>query len=180
MNSTQKIAFHDIVASILGLSKPSVITANQNAPRPIKTYCTLRYYSHSQEVPSEQRKTATAGQEVVISPTNVRCEVQMFATTGTDACYELNKLVNAFDRQTIIDMCKSNNFCIIDAEPVQDISALLDGTTWETRASVDINIRFNSEYVDNVGYVETVEITGNTSNSAVTTPTISIVQTGEE
>ena len=176
MNSTQKQAFHDIVASVLGLSKSSVITANQNAPRPTKTYCTLRYYSHSQEVPSEQRKTATAGEELVISPTNLRCEVQMFATTGTDACYELNKLVNAFDRQTIIDICNTNNFCIIDAEPVQDISALLDNTTWETRASVDINIRFNTEYTDNVGYVATVEIAGNTYNSATTTPTISITE----
>ena len=177
MLTSQKKVFHDLVADILGLEKTSVIYAQQNAPKPNKTYCTLRYYSYNQEVPSEQRHNT--GVQTTHSYNTCVCEVQMFATTGIDACAELNKLVNAFDRQPIIDICKQTNICVYDNERINNITALLDGQIWETRATVDLMIRFNGAVSDNVGYVDTVTMTGTTTGSITTPPTININIEGE-
>ena len=177
MLTSQKKVFHDLVADILGLAKTSVIYAQQNAPKPNKTYCTLRYYSYNQEVPSEQRHNT--GVQTTHSYNTCVCEVQMIATTGTDACAELNKLVNAFDRQPIIDICKQANICVYDNERINNITALLDGQIWETRATVDLMIRFNGAVSDNVSYVDTVTMTGTTTGSITTPPTININIEGE-
>ena len=177
MLTSQKKVFHDLVADILGLAKTSVIYAQQNAPKPNKTYCTLRYYSYNQEVPSEQRHNT--GVQTTHSYNTCVCEVQMFATTGIDACAELNKLVNAFDRQPIIDICKQANICVYDNERINNITALLDGQVWETRATVDLMIRFNGAVSDNVSYVDTVTMTGTTTGSITTPPTININIEGE-
>ena len=172
MLTSQKKVFHDLITDILGLAKTSVIYAQQNAPKPNKTYCTLRYYSYNQEVPSEQRHNT--GVQTTYSYNTCICEVQMFATTGIDACAELNKLVNAFDRQPIIDICKQANICVYDNERINNITALLDGQIWETRATVDLMIRFNGAVSDNVSYVDTVTMTGTTTGSNSTPPTIKI------
>ena len=92
----------------------------------------------------------------------------MFATTGIDACAELNKLVNAFDRQPIIDICKQANICVYDNERINNITALLDGQTWETRATVDLMIRFNSNVNDDVGYIDTVNLKGKANGEVLT------------
>lgn len=174
METNQKIAFRQLVASVLGLDISKVFNAQQNMPKQSKTYCTLRYYSYGQEVPYEHILTTTAGEQLTISRQTLVCEVQMFATSGTDACAALQNLINAFDRQTIIDQLKTSDIAIVSAEPVQDISALLDNTVWETRASVDITIRFTSTVSDDVGYVDKVEITGKTSDSVTTIPDMNI------
>lgn len=158
METNQKKFIHDLIAEILVLDKNKVITANQNAPKPVKTYCTLRYYSHSPEIMGEQRNTSTAGEVNLFTSNTCMLEVQMYANSGTDACFELNKLVNNFDKETVQQRCKANYIAIVQANPVQDISALLDGTTWETRSSVEIEIRYNTEINDTVGYINTTNI----------------------
>ena len=177
MLTSQKKVFHDLVADILGLAKTSVIYAQQNAPKPNKTYCTLRYYSYNQEVPSEQRHNT--GVQTTHSYNTCICEVQMFATTGIDACAELNKLVNALDRRPIIDICKQANICVYDNERINNITALLDGQVWETRATVDLMIRFNSNVNDDVGYIDTVKIKGNANGDVATNYIIESTIEGE-
>ncbi|WP_196595243.1 LIC_12616 family protein [Pectinatus frisingensis] len=174
METNQKIAFRQLVASVLGLDISKVFNAQQNMPKQSKTYCTLRYYSYAQETPYEHVLTTTPGEQLTISRNTLICEIQMFAASGTDACAQLQKLINAFDRQTINDQMDAAGIAIVSAEQVQDISALLDDTVWETRASVDITIRFTNTVSDDVGYVDKVEITGKTSGSATTTPDINI------
>lgn len=175
MEINQKKFIHDLIAEILGLDKNKVITANQNAPKPTKTYCTLRYYSHNPETMGEQRNTSTAGEVNLFTSNTCMLEVQMYANSGTDACFELNKLVNNFDKDSVQTRCKANYIAIVQANPVQDISALLDGTTWETRSSVEIEIRYNTEISDTVDYVTTVTI----STTVGTTPTQTITIGGE-
>ena len=174
MKTDQKIAFRQLVASALGLDLSKVFNAQQNMPKQQKTYCTLRYYSYGQETPYEHILTTTPGEQLTISRQTLVCEIQMFATAGTDACAALQNLVNAFDRQPIIDKLKANDIAIVSAESVQDISALLDNTVWETRASVDITIRFTNTVSDDVGYIDTVKIDGKTSGTVKTTPDMNI------
>jgi hypothetical protein len=176
METSQKLFMHDLIAEILSLEKNKVITANQTAPKPTKTYCTLRYYSHGPEIMGEQRSTSTAGIVNVFTSNTCMLEIQMYANTGTDACSELNKVVNAFDRESVQQRCKANYIAIADSNTVQDITALLDNATWEIRASVEIEIRYNTELTDDVGYVDTVTMQSTVNNL----PTQTITVTGGE
>lgn len=161
METSQKKFVHDLVAEILALEKNKVINANQNAPKPTKNYCTLRYYSHSQETPGEER-ISSPGVINVLTSNTVMLEIQMYANAGVDACKALNNLVNRLDAPTVTDQCRQNNIAFFDSSEVQDLTALLDGTIWETRAAVDLTIRYSTEFADDVGYIETVQIIGKT------------------
>lgn len=158
MEQEQKQIFHDVVAEILNLPKNYVINAYQNKPRPQKNYCTLRYYSHRQEVPSEIRTKEDPGVLNVISLGLLTCEVQYFANDSTDACGELIKLVNAFDKPSVIAKLDEAKIVIVDCQAVQDISALESHTDINSRASVDINIRMTSYADDNVDYITQISI----------------------
>ena len=41
---------------------------------------------------------------------------------------------------------------------------LVDETAFQTRASVDITIRFTPTYLDSVGYIANVKVNGDTGN----------------
>ena len=174
MTTEQKILFRQIVAELLGLDVSKVSLAQTNMPKQTKNFAKLRYYGHNQEVPSEGVGTDIAGEEMVISRNQLTCEVQFYATSGYDACQALQQLVDGFDRRLIIDRMDAGGLVMIEANPVQDISELLDDTTWETRASVDIMIRYTSTVTDDIGYIDTVEITGNTKDSLSELPDINI------
>lgn len=167
MEQEQKLIFHDIVTEVLNLPKNCVINTYQNRPRPKKNYCTLRYYSHNQEVPSEIRTTKDPGILNVISLGLLTCEVQYFASGETDACNELIKLVNAFDKPSIIAKLDEAKIVVVDSQPIQDISALESKTDINTRASVDITIRFTRYADDDVGYITQVNINGKTNNQDI-------------
>lgn len=164
MEQEQKQIFHDVVAEVLNLPKNYVINAYQNKPRPQKNYCTLRYYSHRQEVPSEIRTKEDPGILKVISLGLLTCEVQYFANDNTDACNELIKLVNAFDKPSIIAKLDEAKIVIVDCQTVQDISALESHTDINSRASLDIDIRLTSYADDDVGYISQVNINGKINN----------------
>lgn len=167
METAQKKIFHNIVADILGLEKSNVINSYLNKPRPQKTYCTLRYYGYELEVPNEIRKTKSPGVLQVVSPGLLTCEIQYFAGKEVDACNELAKLINAFDKPSIVAQLDTAKIVIVDSTAVQDISALLENTNFETRASVDITIRFTKYLNDDVGYITKVDIDGSTNERAL-------------
>lgn len=165
MEREQKKIFHDVVADALGLPKKQVINSYQNKPRPAQDFCTLRYYGYDQEVPSEIRTTAEDGVLDVISLNMLRCEVQYFAKPGGDACKQLVMMVNAFDRPTVIAELDKGGIVVVDNEPIQDISALLEHTDFETRAAVDITLRITIHSRDDVGYMENISANGSVSKT---------------
>lgn len=160
METNQRTIFRKTVAELLGLDLNKVILAMQNAPKQTKTFATLHYYSNRQEVPYEHIATDTPGEIMTVSRNTLVCEVQLFATTSTDACEALQTMVDGFDRPPIIDRLQDVGLAIVSCSVVNDISALLDETTWETRASVDITMRYTRTVIDNVGSIEKIRITG--------------------
>ncbi|WP_303997710.1 hypothetical protein [Megamonas hypermegale] len=166
MTQEQKKVIHDIVAEILGLPKNRVIYAYQNAPQITDTFALMRFYAYREEVPTEIVPTGEPGVEKLIAHNNLTLEIQVFTKIGTDldACVILNNLLNCLDKHTVMSRLDNAGIVIVQHEAVQDISELIDETAFQTRANVDITIRFTPTYLDNVGYIANVKLSGDTGN----------------
>lgn len=166
MTQEQKKILHDVIAEILGLPKNRVIYAYQNAPQITDTFAVMRFYAYREEVPTEIIPSGEPGIENLIAHNNLTLEIQVFTKIGTDldACVILNNLLNCLDKHTVMSRLDNAGIVIVQHEAVQDISELVDETAFQTRASVDITIRFTSTYLDNVGYIANVKLSGDTGN----------------
>lgn len=166
MTQEQKKILHDIVAEILRLPKNRVIYAYQNAPQITDTFAVMRFYDYREEVPAEFIPAGEPGIEKLIAHNNLTLEIQVFTKMGTDldACVMLNNLLNCLDKHTVMSQMDNAGIVIVQHEPIQDISELVDETSFQTRASVDITIRFTPTYLDDVGYIANVKVSGNTGN----------------
>lgn len=166
MTQEQKKVLHDIIAEILGLPKNRVIYAYQNAPQITDTFAVMRFYAYREEVPAEIIPTGEPGIEKLIAHNNLTLEIQVFTKMGTDldACVMLNNLLNCLDKHTVMSRLDNAGIVIVQHEAVQDISELIDETAFQTRANVDITIRFTPTYLDNVGYIANVKLSGDTGN----------------
>lgn len=166
MTQEQKKILHDIIAELLNLPKNKVIYAYQNAPQIIDTFAVMRFYAYREEVPTEIVPTGEPGVEKLIAHNNLTLEIQVFTKIGTDldACVILNNLLNCLDKHTVMSRLDNAGIVIVQHEAVQDISELIDETAFQTRASVDITIRFTPTYLDNVGYIANVKLSGDTGN----------------
>ena len=77
MTNDQRRFVHDLIAELLNIPKPSVIWANQNdMPRPMKAYATLRLYNAQREAAEELRPTDMPGVMNIVVPTSAMLEVQ--------------------------------------------------------------------------------------------------------
>lgn len=166
MTQEQKKILHDVIAEILGLPKNRVIYAYQNAPQITDTSALMRFYAYHEEVPTEIIPSGEPGIEKLIAHNNLTLEIQVFTKIGTDldACVMLNNLLNCLDKHTIMSRLDNAGIVIVQHEAVQDISELVDETAFQTRASVDITIRFTPTYLDNVGYIANVKLSGDTGS----------------
>lgn len=166
MTQEQKKALHDIIAELLNLPKNRVIYAYQNAPQITDTFAVMRFYAYREEVPTEIVPSNNPGIEKLIAHDNLTLELQLFTKIGTksNACSLLNDLMNCFDKHTVMNKLDDVGIVIVQHEPVQDISELVDETLFQTRASVDITIRFTPIYFDDVGYITNVKVNGNTGD----------------
>lgn len=166
MTQEQKKVLHDIIAEILGLPKNRVIYAYQNAPQITDTFAVMCFYAYREEVPAEIIPTGEPGIEKLIAHNNLTLEIQIFTKIGTDldACVMLNNLLNCLDKHTVMSQLNNAGIVIVQHEAVQDISELVDKTVFQTRANVDIIIRFTPTYLDDVGYIANVKVSGNTGN----------------
>lgn len=160
MKNQQKKFIHDLVAELLELPKNQVIWSNQNGIKPKKNFAKLRIYSHVPEAMAEQRKTGIPGEINIFTSWRCKLEVQYYCMTGNDAQGALINLVQDLERPSIVDQCFANRVAFFDTNPVQDLTALLDGTLWEARAAVDLSIRYNVVRRDAPGHIETIHIGG--------------------
>lgn len=166
MTQEQKKVLHDIIAENLGLPKNRVIYAYQNAPQITDTFAVMRFYAYREEVPAEIIPADEPGIEKLIAHNNLTLEIQVFTKMGTDldACVMLNNLFNCLNKYTVMSRLDNAGIVIVQHEAVQDISELVDETAFQTRASVDITIRFTPTYLDDVGYIASVKVSGDTGS----------------
>lgn len=161
MTNDQRRFVHDLVAELLNLPKSSVIWANQNnMPRPMKAYATLRLYNAQREAAEEMRPTDTPGVMNIIVPTSAMLEVQYTDNQKQNPLETLEQMVRGLEKPTVADRCQAARVAFFNAGPVQDVSFTLGAVAWEHRAAVDLSVRYMSEITDDVGIINEVEIAG--------------------
>ncbi len=151
---------HDLVAELLDLPLNKVIWAYPDAPRPQGTHAVLRYYGQRQEVPAERRIRNSEGDADLINRWLVWLEVQVYAQKGANALQMIKELVNKSELFDVQQRCHIQRVALINFEPIKDLTALLDGRKWESRAAIDIQIRFTDITADKLPMLENVIITG--------------------
>ncbi len=161
MTNDQRRFVHDLIAELLNLPKSSVIWANQNdMPRPMKAYATLRLYNVQREAAEELRPTDTPGIMNIVVPTSAMLEVQYTDNQKQNPLETLERMVRGIEKPTVADRCQAARVAFFNAGPVQDVSFTLGAVAWEHRAAVDLSVRYMSEITDDVGIINEVEIAG--------------------
>ena len=153
---------HDLVAELLSLPLNRVINSYSNGARPSDTHATIRYYGHKQETPTERRmyKADDVNSKLYNFWTCV-LEIQLYSGKGKEKAFEqLRQLVNKLDTNSVLERCTREGVAFFSYAQIQDLTAMLDKSTWESRASIDINIRYKEVIVDTLPIIEQVEITG--------------------
>jgi hypothetical protein len=152
---------HDIIAEVLDLPKGSVIWANQDGVKQAVPLVTLQTYSHRAEAMEDRLTTDTPGIIDMKVPTEFVLAVRYFGAKKSYPVDILDDLVRHLEKPSVVDKCFSHGIAILYADPVQDITTLLDNyQQFEPAAAVDLHCRFTNAVSDDAGYIDTVEITG--------------------
>ena len=152
---------HDIIAEVLDLPPSSVIWANQDGVKQAVPLVTLQTYSHRAEAMEDRLTTDTPEILDLKVPTEFVLAVRYFGAKKSYPVDILDDLVRHLEKPSVVDKCFRHGIAILYADPVQDITTLLDNYhQFEPAAAVDLHCRFTNAVTDNVSYIDTVEITG--------------------
>jgi len=164
----------DLYALMQPVIGGTVIFADQSAARPALPYTTLKVMSVRRVNTDHYSDTNDAGEQEVKGDREFTLSVQRFQAYGPDSVTDLLQIVSDKLRLTsVIDKFWAKRLVAFDTGAVTDISALLDKTQIEKRAALDIMIRYKSSLLDQVGYFDTVHVTG--TDDGVNSPEYVIV-----
>lgn len=146
----------DDYMALLRLAAPGVevIPADDNGPRPKKTFCTARLTPA--EFTSVHRGVVdAAGLRTNSMHRAASLQVQVF---GADSLDVAQSIVMRLAEEQLIDTAAETYGIAWGGPPrVQDIPALMDEHTYESRAVLDADTTYTVSAQESVGVVETVE-----------------------
>ena len=164
----------DLMALIQPLAGGTVIWMDQNAPRPALPYCAMKIMSVRQKNRDHYSDVDDSGIQTVAGDREFTLNIQRYQAYGVDGVTgKLQAIADKLRLISVIDKFKSKGLVAFNAAQVQDISALLDKTQIEKRASLDIFIRYRSVQTDDVGLIETANIQG--QDDGVNSPVYTVV-----
>lgn len=133
-----------------------VVLANQNYPKLPEKYLLVNLLAERNL--GNQERWNIAEEEITIAGL---CEATFNVQAyGTGSIETLGQLGMHIERPTIVDDFFIANIAVNDVGQVQDLSALLDDTTWEERGSVDLTISYDRAVIDDPGWFEVIKING--------------------
>ena len=151
---TVKSTLYTLVKSLIGAE--TLVFADQNAPRPPLPYWTIRLaaqravgedaYSQSVDINGDQ--TVSGVREITV-------QVQRFGPDSDVACADLR---DNLSRTTVSETWQVQKIALYDVGDVLNVPYKLDNSQLEPRASVDLFVRFGTELLDRVGWIDTVEM----------------------
>ena len=129
------------LATGLGLPVRSLIWANQNGTRPKDTHATLYPLSVDEDTRPEDIITVKGkDDEIHINYVN-SFDVQVYDKEFNNAIQRLRNMVNYLNTPPVLANMASNGFVFIDSGSIVDLTAILDGSSFESRASVSLRFR---------------------------------------
>lgn len=146
------------LATGLGMPVSLLIWANQNGTRPKDTHATLYPLSVDEDTMPEDIIT-TKGQDDEIHINYVNSfDVQVYDKEFNNAIKRLRNMVNYLNTPPVLANMASNGFVFIDNGSIVDLTALLDGSSFESRASVTLRFRTTDVTPYKQEFVETATI----------------------
>lgn len=150
---TVKATLYTLVKALIGAE--TLVFADQNAPRPPLPYWTIRLAAqravgedaYSQGVDANGDQTVSGVREITV-------QVQRFGPDSDVACADLR---DNLSRTTVSEVWQVEKIALYDVGDVLNVPYKLDNSQLEPRASVDLFVRFGTELLDRVGWIDTVE-----------------------
>ena len=129
------------LATGLGIPISSLIWANQNGTRPKDTHATLYTISVDEDTRPEDIITVK-GQDDEIHINYINSfDVQVYDKEYNNAIPRLRNMINHLNTPPVLANMETNGFVFIDSSSIVDLVALLDGSNFESRASVSLRFR---------------------------------------
>lgn len=155
---TLETDIYDVLQPIIG---GTLIWMDQNAPRPSLPYTAMKIIGRRRVHKDRYSDVDDEGIQTVAGDREFTLSMQRYQAYGPDSVTQkLQDVVDKLQLQTNMDAFMSKGLAAWNTSDVKDISALLDKTQIEKRANVDIFFRYRAKLTDNVGLIETVNITG--------------------
>jgi len=151
---TVKATLYTLVKALIGAE--TLVFADQNAPRPPLPYWTIRLAAqravgedaYSQGVDANGDQTVSGVREITV-------QVQRFGPDSDVSCADLR---DNLSRTTVSEAWQVEKIALYDVGDVLNVPYKLDNSQLEPRASVDLFVRFGTELLDRVGWIDTVEM----------------------
>ena len=146
------------LATGLGIPISSLIWANQNGTRPKDTHATLYQISVDEDTRPEDIITAKGqDDEIHINYVN-SLDVQVYDKEFNNAIQRLRNMVNHLNTPPVLANMETNGFVFIDNSSIVDLTAIVDGSSFESRASVSLRFRTKDVTPYKQEFVETATI----------------------
>ena len=146
------------LATGLGIPISSLIWANQNGTRPKGTHATLYHLSVDEDTSPEDIITVK-GQDDEIHINYINSfDVQVYDKEYNNAIKRLRNMVNYLNTPPVLANMATSGFVFIDSSSIVDLTAILDGSSFESRASVTLRFRTKDVTPYKQGFVETATI----------------------
>lgn len=161
--NTLKPKLYTLLKTIIGAE--TVIWSDQNSPAPALPYWSMRIQSARKIGDGYYSQGVTdLGDQTILGVREATVAVQRF---GADSDLKCQELVDNLQKTTVSEAFAKQKINCYETGDVLNVSQLMDKTIIEPRAAVDLFIRFGASITDNVGAIETVEVTGSTDNTEI-------------
>lgn len=147
-----------------------VIFADENGPRPPKPYTAMRV-SPARRLAVHRGAVDDAGLQPVAAHRSAQVELQCF---GAGCANALDELGQRLHMQAALNRAEQLNLAVTAVGRLRQVPVLRDAATYEPRAVLELTIDYTTTLADDVGVIETVNITGTTDGGALPGPTITI------
>jgi hypothetical protein len=151
---TVKATLYTLVKALIGAE--TLVFADQNAPRPPLPYWTLRLAAQRAVGEDAYSQGVDAnGDQLISGVREITVQVQRFGADSDVACADLR---DDLSRTTVLETWQVQKIALYDVGDVLNVPYKLDNSQLEPRASVDLFVRFGTELLDRVGWIDTVEM----------------------
>ena len=151
---TVKATLYTLVKALIGAE--TLVFADQNAPRPPLPYWTIRLAAQRAVGEDAYSQGVDAnGDQLISGVREVTVQVQRFGPDSDVACADLR---DNLSRTTVSETWQVQKIALYDVGDVLNVPYKLDNSQLEPRASVDLFVRFGTELLDRVGWIDTVEM----------------------
>jgi hypothetical protein len=151
---TVKATLYTLVKALIGAE--TLVFADQNAPRPPLPYWTLRLAAQRAVGEDAYSQGVDAnGDQLISGVREITVQVQRFGPDSDVACADLR---DNLSRTTVSETWQVQKIALYDVGDVLNVPYKLDNSQLEPRASVDLFVRFGTELLDRVGWIDTVEM----------------------